>query len=194
MPNKSKISRCLIIQAILLTISFSFQSVHAMGKKKPHFVDTLKLHGYIDNYGNVRLNHSPLTELPEPFEVEGFLDMKGSKIKHLPDGLTVKSYVNASNSMLTKFPKIEVGGYINLTGSKVTALPTGFKVNGDLSLVDTPITVLPGRLNVKGNLYLGNTRIKTLPADLKVGGDLYIRGTQVQTVPETVRVEGKIYR
>ncbi|WP_233264377.1 leucine-rich repeat domain-containing protein [Grimontia hollisae] len=178
---------------LLFFSSVSVQNVYAFGKKTPHFVDTLKLHGYIDNYGNIRLNNTHFTELPESLEVKGFLDIEGSMIARLPDTLSVKSYVNASHTPLTRFPNITVGGYINLTGSNVMVLPGGFQVKGDLSLVDTPIKSLPRRLTVQGNLYLGNTQLDALPPDLKVGGGLYLRGQTSKTSPKRyVWVEGSI--
>ena len=71
-------------------------------------------------------------------EVERYLDLRGTSITSLPEGL-------------------KVGGCLYLRGTKITSLPEGLKVGGHLDLSDTPITSLPEGLKVGGSLYLSDT-------------------------------------
>ena len=88
----------------------------------------------------------------------GDLDLSGTPITSLPDGLKVNGYLNLGGTKITALPAdLEVGGYLNLRNTPITALPDGLKVNGSLDLRETPITDLPANLEVGGDLYLGNT-------------------------------------
>ena len=106
---------------------------------------------------------------------DGSLDLRGTSIKALPDG-------------------IKVGGSLNLSDTAITALPDGLEVGGDLDLSDTAITALPDGLKVGGDLYLRGTAIKALPDGLKVGGYLDLRGTAIKALPDGLKVGGRIYR
>ena len=60
--------------------------------------------------------------------IDGDLDLGGTGITALPDGLTV-------------------GGYLDLEGcTGITALPDGLTVGGDLDLRGTGITALPASI------------------------------------------------
>ncbi len=71
--------------------------------------------------------------------ISGDLDLSGTQITALPDGLTV-------------------GGDLYLRGTQITALPDGLTVGGDLYLSGTQITALPDGLTVGGGLYLSGTQ------------------------------------
>ena len=88
------------------------------------------------------------------------LDLSGTPITALPDGLTV-------------------GGNLYLRDTPITALPDGLTVGGSLDLGGTPITALPDGLTVGGNLYLRDTPITALPDGLTVGGSLDLGGTPI---------------
>jgi len=91
--------------------------------------------------GDLDLSGTPITSLPQGLRVEGYLDLSGTPITSLPQGLTV-------------------GGDLNLGSTKITTLPQGLKVGGFLGLTNTPIskkyskeqikTMVPG---VKGEIY-----------------------------------------
>jgi len=70
----------------------------------------------------------------------GSLDLQGTQITALPEGLTV-------------------GGWLYLQGTQITALPEGLTVGGSLYLQDTQITALPEGLTVGGSLDLQGTQI-----------------------------------
>ena len=67
-------------------------------------------------------------------ENDGYLDLRGTGITSLPDGLTV-------------------GGWLDLSGTGITSLPEGLTVGGYLDLRGTGITSLPDGLKVKENIY-----------------------------------------
>ncbi|MEZ7196752.1 hypothetical protein [Pseudodesulfovibrio karagichevae] len=92
--------------------------------------------------------------LPDSLEVRGKLDVSGTDLAALPDGL-VAGYIDArhcenlSRIGSVKTGKLNLRGYVNLTG-----LPSGLKVAGDLDLSMTRIDRLPEDLEVDGDLFL----------------------------------------
>jgi len=91
----------------------------------------------------------------ENLEIKGDLDLGGTQIKELPQGL-------------------KVGGYLNLYGTPIKELPQGLTVGGDLYLRYTQIKELPQGLTVGGGLDLIGTQIKELPQGLKVKKAIYV--------------------
>ena len=82
-----------------------------------------------------------------PKEIKKDLDLRGTQITALPEGLSV-------------------GGYLDLSGTQITALPEGLKVGGSMYLRGTQITALPEGLSVGGSLYLRGTKITKIPKHL----------------------------
>ena len=89
---------------------------------------------------------------------DGSLDLRGTGITVLPDGLTV-------------------GGSLDLEGcTGVTVLPDGLTVGGNLYLSGTGITVLPDGLTVGGNLYLRGTGVTDLSKVKRLHDGDYVPG------------------
>ena len=86
--------------------------------------------------------------------INGFLDLRSSKITALPDGLTVR-------------------GNFYLTNTAITALPENLTVNGSLYISGTAITILPDTLTVFGSVNLNGTGITALPDKPAIGGKVY---------------------
>ena len=91
---------------------------------------------------------------------KGDLDLAGTPITTLPQGLIV-------------------GRNLYLRNTPITSLPQGLKVGGSLYISSTPITSLPQGLTVGGSLFLSNTPLTSLPQDLTVGGFLDLRNTPI---------------
>lgn len=124
--------------------------------------------------------------------VKGSLELVGTSIVSLPDGLRVEGRLNLSSTPITSLPAgLKVGSDLLLRDSSVSSLPAGLQVGRNLDLVKTPIAVLPAGLSVGGSLNLTNTSITQLPEDLQVGGDLFLVGTGVTQVPPSVRIGGR---
>jgi hypothetical protein len=148
------------------------------------------------------INNEPLTK--EELIVKGNLNLKGSKITSLPEGLEVGGSLSLIGLAITSLPKsLKVDGTIYLKDSKITSLPEGFKVGRDLSLFGCEqITSLPKGLKVGGNLDLRHTKITSLSEGLEVGGMLYMGSTKLEKytddeLREMVKpgfIEGEIYR
>jgi hypothetical protein len=121
---------------------------------------TKKINQYIKNgsKGNLYLDNTKITSLPDNLKVGGSLDLNATPITSLPNNL-------------------KVVGYLNLSKTKITSLPDDLQVGGSLYLTYTPITSLPDDLQVGGSLTINYTKITSLPNDLKVGGDLYVYDT-----------------
>ena len=71
--------------------------------------------------GNLNLENSQITSLPDNFQVGGDLNLRKTKITSLPDNL-------------------QVGGYLDLDSSQITSLPNNLQVGGDLNLDYTPLS------------------------------------------------------
>ena len=93
-------------------------------RKKNHAISIYKsIQEYMKNgsKGDLDLYGTPITSLPEGLTVGGNLDLYGTPITSLPEGL-------------------EVGGSLNLRNTPITSLPEGLKVGGALDLHGTPIS------------------------------------------------------
>ena len=84
--------------------------------------------------GDLDLENTNITKLPDNLNVNGWLDLTNTKITELPNNLTVK-------------------GSLNLTNTNITELPNNLTVNGSLYLANTNITKLPDNLKVKNNIW-----------------------------------------
>jgi len=127
----------------------------------------------------------------ENLEIKGGLDLRGTQIKELPQGLKVDGYLNLYGTQIKELPQgLKVGGNLDLGGTQIKELPQGLKVGGNLDLERTPIKELPQGLTVGGGLYLNGTQIKELPQGLTVGGDLYLGDTQIKELPQGLTVGG----
>jgi len=97
--------------------------------------------------------------------VSGDLNLYGTNVMFLPDGLHVK-------------------GTLNLRGTPIKSLPDGLRVGSLLDLSFTPITSLPTGIRVEGDLSLAGAAISSLPDDLQVGGSIYyFKGNRDQVPP-----------
>ena len=129
-----------------------------------------KIQTYIKNgsEGNLDLENTPITSLPDNLIVGGDLYLTNSKITSLPDNLTVSGWLDLYNTPITSLPNnLKVGGGLGLSNTKISSLPKDLKVGKNLHLRNTPLAekytknykntgekirqMAPG---VKGNIYL----------------------------------------
>ena len=65
----------------------------------------------------------------------GSLDLRGTGITSLPDGLTVGGSLDLRGTGITSLPEgLTVGGYLDLEGTGITSLPDGLTVGGYLEI------------------------------------------------------------
>ena len=121
------------------------------------------------------------------------IDLRGTKITSLPEGLTVGGFLNLEYSEITSLPKgLIVGSFLCLEGTGITSLPEGLIIGGSLFIRDTGITSLPKGLIVGGSLFIRGTKITNLPGELIVGGSLDLEETEITSLPEGLTVGGSI--
>jgi len=143
--------------------------------------------------GNLDLSGSSITSLPQGLEVGGDLYLQQTRITSLPQGLKVGGALWLQHTRITSLPQgLVVGGALWLQQTRITSLPQGLKVGGDLDLERTPITSLPQGLEVGDKLNLSGTPITSLPQDLKVGGDLLLYFTPITSLPKDLIVGGDL--
>jgi hypothetical protein len=125
-------------------------------------------------------NNIPLTE--DDLHIKGDLDLENSNITSLPEGLKVGGYLDLYRcKQLTSLPEgLEVGGMLNLEGLQMTSLPKGMKVGGILVLNFSEITSLPNDLDVKGSIFLDHChKLKSLPQGFEVRGNLTLYNSAI---------------
>ena len=145
--------------------------------------------------GNLDLQETQATKLPDNLIVEGNLDLRESRIRKLPERLSVGGWIDLSGTPIRELPEgLSVGGDLYLQETGIRELPKDLKVGGNLYLSRTKITELPEGLRVGGSLYLQETGIRELPKDLKVGGNLNLHGTPIRELPKDLKVGGEIYK
>ena len=151
----------------------------------------MRYEGDLNHKGSLDLSGTQITSLPDGLTVGGSLYLIGSSITSLPDNLTVGGYLNLIGTKITSLPdNLTVGGYLFLEGTPITSLPENLTVGGNLYLRGTSITSLPDGLTVGGNLDLRGTLITSLPDNLTVGGYLDLRGTKITSLPDNLTVGG----
>ena len=89
---------------------------------------------HINDYVNVDLRDTDITQLPDNLSVGGNLDLCYTKITQLPDNLSV-------------------AGNLDLYCTEITQLPDNLRVSGNLDLRLTQITQLPNNLSVGDNMH-----------------------------------------
>jgi len=136
---------------------------------------TINPDGSVDVAESINLAGRSITQLPFRFRnVAGELDLNNTKITSLPEGLSVGGGLYLSRTKITSLPEgLSVGGELYLAGTKITSLPEGLSVGGGLYLFNTKITSLPEGLKVGGNLNLTNTEVTTIPKSATIGGKIF---------------------
>lgn len=108
---------------------------------------------------------------------EGSLNLEGSDIVSLPDGLQVGgSLILRRCTELKSLPAgLVVGGSLYLEGcTELKSLPDGLQVGGSLFLNDCRrLRSLPNGLRVKYSIFLNGSSVQDLPPDLEVGGQIF---------------------
>ena len=131
---------------------------------------------------------------------KGRLDLSGTPITSLPQGLKVGGYLNLVTTEITSLPSdIQVDGTLNISATKITTIPPNLKV-GSLIAYNTPISSLPQGLKIDEDLYLVHSNITSLPSDIQVGGNVYLSNTPISEKYTTKQIrkmcpgiKGRIY-
>ena len=92
-------------------------------------------------------------------ENDGNLNLIGTRITSLPDGLTV-------------------GGSLYLSGTQITSLPDGLTVGGSLYLIGTQITSLPDNLKIGNKIVVFRVETEILSSYKLQDGD-YVPGKYI---------------
>jgi hypothetical protein len=85
-----------------------------------------------------KLGNNELTK--EELNIKGDLDLEFSKITSLPEGLEVGGNLYLYESKIESLPEgLKVGGFLDLGHSNITSLPKGLKVRGRLFISPSPL-------------------------------------------------------
>lgn len=131
--------------------------------------------------------------LPENYSHDGDLDLSGTTVTRLPDGLDVSGSLILRYTPISALPnRMSVAHDIDVAFSKVTSLPENLHVPGRLVAQETPLEKLPRGLRVRDSLNISQTDIAQLPPDLRVGSTLNASGTPLEKIPATVHIGGSL--
>ena len=87
-----------------------------------------------------KLIYAPEEVTDEDLNVEGDLDLEDSPITTLPDNLKVGGSLDLSGSPITSLPdNLKVGDFLDLQDTPITSLPDGLKVGSTLYLDNTSL-------------------------------------------------------
>ena len=107
----------------------------------------------------------------------GWLDLSGTQIQSLPEGLTVGGWLDLRNTPIQSLPEgLTVGGWLDLSGTqiqdkakerrKVKTLTVGAYVKGKYLYADGILTHVKGKKTVgKFTLYVGKIKGKNVVSD-----------------------------
>jgi len=128
-----------------------------------------KIFNFLEKNDNIKtplmvkfMSEMPLTK--EELNVKGNLNLEFTTVTSLPEGLKVGGYLDLSNTNITSLPeRLEVAGNLYLDHSFIKSLPKDLKVGGTLYIYKSPLKeytneelremVKPGFL--KGDIYRG---------------------------------------
>jgi hypothetical protein len=124
----------------------------------------------------------------------GFLDLEGTGITSLPEGLTVGGSLDLRGTGITSLPEgLTVGGFLDLEGTGITSLPEGLTVGDSLYLRGTGIT---DTSNVSRNLSAKARRkieyVRNCPKFWSWNGRSYIKVDGMFTVLDSHH--GNVYK
>jgi hypothetical protein len=154
---------------------------------------------------NLVATASGLQRLPTNLKLTGTLDIRKTKIRTLPAGISCGELL-ASESELISIPDgLVVPGLVDIAKSKVTALPNGFSCE-TLLAAGSDLAALPDTLTIQRNLDINDTKLTSIPASVScdhllaarsglsslpdgfsVGGTIDIRDTEITDLPVNLR-------
>ena len=111
--------------------------------------------------GDLILNHSAITSLPEGLRVQGDLSLFASAIKTLPEGLYVKGSLDVSHTYIESLPdNLYVGGHLWFKYSNIGEIPKNLYVGGELDIEETPLAKKYTDAEIRRNKNLNNGSFK----------------------------------
>lgn len=141
--------------------------------------------------GCLDLSKTKIKSLPDNLTVSGYLDLNNTEIEYLPDNLVVSDSLYLYETKIKELPNnLIVGNSLYLNKTKIRELPNNLTIGGGLYLTDSKIQELPDNLNVGENLYLNRTEIKYLPENLIVGGSFDFKMSKIRKLPDNLTVGG----
>jgi len=160
---------------------------YAKTHQPKEFAERLRGIGTVD--GDLDLSDFPdLDEIPEGLTIKGYLNVSDTNIKKLPNNLTVNEPVLSKN--IEELPeKMTILNDLYLKDSSVKRIPPGVKIHGDLFFGGE----IPEGFEIGGSLYvIGGPDIPRLPTGLRVGGDLALHTTNIEVIPSGWKIKGDL--
>jgi hypothetical protein len=156
--------------------------------------------------GNLLVQESNITKLPDNLTVNGDLYCDNNKITKLPIKLNIKGSLYCEHNLLTELPDdLTVEYNLYCAGNKLTKLPNFFdneyRVNNSigsgvirgLNCNFNDLTYLPNNMVIAGDLYCSYNNLTKLPENLSVYGDLICKEQQTGIkleLPKSAKISG----
>lgn len=127
--------------------------------------------GQLHVRGDLNLFGSLLRALPDGMTVHGSMYLHTTALRDLPAGLHITRNLSMTeNRFLALRQDVVIGRDVSISHSDGMRLPEGFCVGRDLVLREGGPTRLPERLAVGGDLDLSRASVTRLPKTMHVGG------------------------
>lgn len=141
---------------------------------------------------SISLRNSQIEILPSGMRVGGYLNLRETKrLEYLPPGVRVGEHLDMFGSAVTWIGDgLNVRLDLQAGYSQLRQIGHGV-VLGGLSAFHSSLESLPPDLVVKGDVELSFSKVTEIPPTVRIGGDLDCTGTGIRYVPPGV-VKGKV--
>lgn len=136
---------------------------------------------------------SKIKFIPDGLTVNGTLDLRASKIERIGDNVKIEGDLRLGKCKIKKIGKnLILNGRLELEFTENVSLPNDLTVNGSIILIESKILSLPENLTCNGNLVLSRTKINSLPKGLKVAKNFEATNTKFTSFPDDIEIGGAI--
>ena len=144
--------------------------------------------------GHINLLGSAIRRLPDGLKVGGLLDVSHAKsLERLPDDLEVDELCAGMSSVRRIGRRLVVRRAANFIGAAVVAIPADAEFHGDAHFRGCDGLHTVGKAFFGADLDLSGTAIQELPAGLDVPGDLNVSRTPLERFPKSGTVGSELY-
>jgi hypothetical protein len=149
-----------------------------------------QIYDYVKNGSEGTLNLMKMPDVPLPKNlqiVRGNLLLDYSKITELPDGLKVLNELSIQFTKITELPdNLYVGETTYAFGAELKTIPSTAYLGKSVYLSQTKIEELPQTAHSYNNLFFNGGLIRSLPSKLVVRNLLQLDYTPIERLPRDI--------
>lgn len=149
--------------------------------------------GLIVNDG-LDISFTDIKELPDDLKVKGSLSAAKSNLTTIPSTVSIGSSIDLrSSTRLKSLPdNLTVFGYLDISNTTIKALPKNLKISNDLNMSETLIRELPDDIVIGGSLFARGSALAYIPKNLVIPRNIDICDTNVKYIHTGTVINGSI--